>query len=574
MTSRSILLSLCCVAFVGCSALINPDESQLGTPTPTDGGVDMNPPRDMAVDADAETDSGPMCPPSCDDSVACTVDSCAEGECVHEPNNDLCGDEERCSRRNGCVPYHCATASDCDDGLYCNGVESCDPSGAGTGCMNGETVDCADTFECTADSCNEETDACAHDADNTACADSVACTVDTCDPDADNHDARGCTFMPDDSLCDSSYCLPGATCSALIGCVGGSPRVCPADSDPCTDTVCSSEESMCLNTPHDGDSDTYAAHVVPGASCGGTDCDDENADIHPGATETCNGHDDDCNGTTDDGCSERPESCETAWPIAIGFDGHGHVSGEIDDFTSDVAMHCGSAPTTGKDVIYYFDLAFTSDVVIETSGTAFDTLLAVGEECDRDAFETACHDDIVSSVELQSRIFLHRAGPRLPATTQRIYVVLKSYASSANGHFDLDVQISAAASDSCFSPIDISEGGLLVGWTGNSILGSDMYAGMCAPPGSAGREAVANIGMPSDGTCQMTASSYEFTPILYVRRPACTGASEVDCDVGSSSGGDAFTAELNLAELTAERYNVIIDGAPNELARYTLRFSP
>lgn len=573
MTMRASLLGLCCLAFAGCSALINPDESQLGNPTGTDGGVDMGDPTDMGP-RDGGSDSGPTCPASCDDSVECTVDSCVDGACVHEPNNDLCGGGERCSRRNGCVPYHCSTASDCDDGLYCNGVETCDPGGAGTGCINGEAVNCADTFECTTDTCNDTTDSCDHTGDNTACGDSVACTVDTCDPTASDHDARGCAFVPDNSVCESNYCLPGATCNPMIGCVGGAPRVCPADADPCTDTVCSSEEMMCVNTPHDGDSDTYAAHTVPGGSCEGTDCDDANPNIHPGATEICNGHDDDCNGSVDEGCSDRPDTCDTAWPIAIGLDGHGHVSGNIDAFSSDISMHCGGAPTSGKDAVYYFDLAFTSDVVIETTGTSFDTLLAASETCDRDMFETACHDDVVPTVDIQSRIFLHRAGPRLPATSQRIYVVLKGYSGSAGGDFELDVRVSLASNDTCFSPIDISEGGLLVGWTGNALLGSDMYSGMCASPGSAGRESISTISMPSDGTCQIDVQSYDFTPIVYVRRPACAGASEVDCAVGSDAGGDLFAAELNLDSLTAERYNIIVDGAPTGLARYTLRYQP
>lgn len=67
-------------------------------------------------------------PPPCDDDNACTQDSC-------DPNL-------------GCV--HVDISGLCNDGLFCNGVETCDPL---TGCVAG--VD-----PCNGDSCNENTDTC------------------------------------------------------------------------------------------------------------------------------------------------------------------------------------------------------------------------------------------------------------------------------------------------------------------------------------------------------------------------------------------------------------------------------
>jgi Putative metal-binding motif/IPT/TIG domain len=45
----------------------------------------------------------------------------------------------------------------------------------------------------------------------------------------------------------------------------------------------------------DNDQDGYASSV-----CGGNDCNDGNADVHPGKTETCNGVDDNCDGNVDE----------------------------------------------------------------------------------------------------------------------------------------------------------------------------------------------------------------------------------------------------------------------------------
>lgn len=62
----------------------------------------------------------------------------------------------------------------------------------------------------------------------------------------------------------------------------------------------------------DADNDTYGDPGAPVISCTGapvgtvadnTDCNDGNAAINPGATEVCNGLDDDCDGTTDEGCA-------------------------------------------------------------------------------------------------------------------------------------------------------------------------------------------------------------------------------------------------------------------------------
>jgi hypothetical protein len=56
----------------------------------------------------------------------------------------------------------------------------------------------------------------------------------------------------------------------------------------------------------DADGDGYGGGAglvscapVAGRIAGGGDCNDASADVHPGAVETCNGHDDDCNGFVD-----------------------------------------------------------------------------------------------------------------------------------------------------------------------------------------------------------------------------------------------------------------------------------
>ena len=48
------------------------------------------------------------------------------------------------------APLECVVDRDCDDGVFCNGAESCDPSTAS--CVPGPPPDCDDGDECTRDS--------------------------------------------------------------------------------------------------------------------------------------------------------------------------------------------------------------------------------------------------------------------------------------------------------------------------------------------------------------------------------------------------------------------------------------
>jgi hypothetical protein len=57
-------------------------------------------------------------------------------------------------------------------------------------------------------------------------------------------------------------------------------------------------------TCSDVDGDGYGAPAHPSCAFSEEDCDDENPDINPGASELCNGLDDDCDGGTADGADE------------------------------------------------------------------------------------------------------------------------------------------------------------------------------------------------------------------------------------------------------------------------------
>jgi len=146
---------------------------------------------------------------ACDDGMFCNGDdSCMDGTCsVH--TGDPCADDELCLEDDdfcgcttdlqcddgdactddACDAGHCLhDATECDDAVFCNGVESCDSA---TGCVAGSPPDCSDSNECTIDDCDGELDRCVNDASAAAglpCDDGLLCTEpDQCDG------AGGCT---------------------------------------------------------------------------------------------------------------------------------------------------------------------------------------------------------------------------------------------------------------------------------------------------------------------------------------------------------------------------------------------
>jgi hypothetical protein len=259
------------------------------------------------------------CPDSDGDghqAASCGGDDCNDGDAsIHPGAAEVCdGVDNDCNggTDEGCVD--CDVDGDFFDGPQCSGGTDCDDNdpfiypGAPEQCDN--EVD---------DDCDGQVDE--------GCFD--------CDADNDGWMSRECGG----SDCDDSRANvhPGAT------------ELCDGFDNDCDGTI----DEGC-NTCEDRDGDGYQ-----NASCGGSDCNDSNPLINPGADEVCdNGGDDDCDGIIDEGCDicedadrdgYEDESCggsdcnDSNWLINPGADeicdngSDDDCDGLIDAFDSDCA---------------------------------------------------------------------------------------------------------------------------------------------------------------------------------------------------------------------------------------------
>ncbi len=182
------------------------------------------------------------------------------------------------------APTGCTTDVECSDGLFCNGTERCAPSASGAdmrGCV-------ASADPCMAGQiCDEGSASCR-----------TVCAV-TEDADGDGSLAIECGGADCDDSSAERY--PGAT------------EVCDDDG---VDEDCNPLTIGAQDEDGDGFIDAACCNVISGATttCG-TDCDDADSSVRPGATESCDGTDQDCDGATDEGVSRRffPDTDMDGW---------------------------------------------------------------------------------------------------------------------------------------------------------------------------------------------------------------------------------------------------------------------
>ncbi|MFN2426277.1 MAG: dockerin type I domain-containing protein [Candidatus Binatia bacterium] len=254
---------------------------------------------------------------ACEDGLVCNgADTCIDGLCnAHTgaqcPGADGDGNcAESCSDSEGGCAGPDPQGSPCDDGIFCNGPDSC--SGGSCSVHAGNPCPGADGDGNCAESCNEASDTCtAADPNASPCNDGLFCNgADTCaagvcgghagnpcpGPDGDGNCAESCDESADActaadpagaSCNDALFCNGADTCSGgNCSAHAGSPC---NDGDTCTLDECNEAGDLCSNTTLDpcpgpsvcgdvtGDGELKAsdALAVLRAAVGGNQCAEE-----------------------------------------------------------------------------------------------------------------------------------------------------------------------------------------------------------------------------------------------------------------------------------------------------------
>jgi hypothetical protein len=342
----------------------------------------------------------------------------------------------------------CRIDPDCNDGIFCNGIERC----IDRRCVAGPVPSCDDGVDCTIDRCPPGGDVCRHIPDPSRCSEGEIC-----------HPVTGCTMRECrfDSDCDDGLVCNGTEFCVKDRCVATMPPACD-DGRECTDDVCEEAEGGCISRPRDRDGDGFGD-----AACDGDDCNDENPWISPGAPEDCeNGLDDDCNARIDcddPACATRPGcTCLPSEDCASGGDRDcdGRVGCDDPDcsglpvcmtpcVTRDLGSAVGGAVATGDTVgspnvvtpscaesnapehIFRWTAPASGAWIFDTIGSRFDTMLVVLRSCSGP--ELACNDD-TAGFGTASRVTV-----RLMAG-ETVLIVVDGWAMSA-GRYQLNIQM-------------------------------------------------------------------------------------------------------------------------------------
>lgn len=404
--------------------------------------------------------------------------------------------------------------------------------------------------------------------------------------------SSGCVTPPactTDAECDDGLACNGVErCEPALGCRSGAAVSCD-DGLGCTTDRCEEPAGSCSHAGTDVDGDGYVA-----SGCGtGNDCDDGASAIHPGASDVCDGIDNDCDGSADEaydcplgsassscttacgtsgsracnaacgygpcaaasetcgnGCDDdldgvADDGCGPAAPAndacsgALSLTGSGTRTGDTLTAATAQVTDCG----TGVEVFYRVDVSQRSFIYLDTFGTSFDTRLSYrGTSCPGGS--ASCIDDSCGGLQTQLAVVVASGSH---------YFAVHTYSSSTSpGPFTLRYDIAPAANG---DNVGISSAGTRTGTTsGSSAVGSS-----CGGSAASAEDAFYWLQCPGDSrsvTASTCTSTTSYDTVLHLHGPS----GQLACNDDSSCTYSGLRSQVTATASGAGLYRLYVDG--------------
>ncbi len=204
-----------------------------------------------------------------------------------------------------------------------------------------------------------------------------------CDGVTDEDDALDATAWHTDADGDGH----GAAALAAVACVAPAGTV--ADGDDCDDGDASQNPSTVWYIDVDGDGAGSRAYTLTQCAAprgyvrAAGDCDDARAAVLPGATEVCNGLDDDCDGATDD--ADTRVTGTSPWFADLDGDGFGDPD--------------ASAMTCVAPAGHVADATDCDDARVATNPRSVETCNGIDDDCDGSTDEAGATGEVTVYVD-------------------------------------------------------------------------------------------------------------------------------------------------------------------------------
>lgn len=220
----------------------------------------------------------------CDDGIACTADSCGPEGCENVPNDALCEDGDPCTvgvcmPGVGCMQTAAANGTSCDDGVFCNGADTCQGgSCAGhagnpcpgasrceeavrscTGCVT--NADCPAPVEGSWSACSYAS-TCATSGTQSRSVTTFQCVSGMCQSSSMTQ-TQACTRTTEGSSCGSRTCGSYGACGWSSTCATSATQTRTCTTPVCRSGTCASEMST---------ESQACTRTTEGVSCGTETC--------------------------------------------------------------------------------------------------------------------------------------------------------------------------------------------------------------------------------------------------------------------------------------------------------------